>query len=139
MWPHLMHLKLKETKILLACTAFYFIICFAVCLISGRAKKMTCVSIFLVCVFLIIVSPVAVQFKNKLKISGRKNKQRFAIIFIVPETSAFFFHSQPACKTEPACMEHFQDAGFSMKFHGIRPCSARKFLKKSIPHAIHTG
>lgn len=83
MWPHLMHLKLKETKILLACTAFYFIICFAVCLISGRAKKMTCVSIFLVCVFLIIVSPVAVQFKNKLKISGRKNKQRFAIIFIV--------------------------------------------------------
>lgn len=86
-WPYLMHLGLKETKILFACTAFYFIVCFAICLITGRAKKMVCVSIFLVYVFLIIVPPYAMQFKNKFKLSGRKTKQRLALALII--VSAF--------------------------------------------------
>lgn len=83
MWNYLMRIELKEAQILLACTAFYFVICFVVCLISGRAKKMVCVSIFLVCVFILIVSPYTIQFKEHFKVSGKRIKQKLAIALII--------------------------------------------------------
>lgn len=82
MWPYLMRLKLKEARVLFACNAFYFIACFAVCLITGRAKKMVFVSIFLVCLFVLIVSPYAIKFKDHFKLSGRRTKQKLAIALI---------------------------------------------------------
>jgi len=81
MWPYLMRLDLKEAKINFVFTAFYFII--TVCLIAGHAKKVACVSIFLVCIFLIIVSPYAMKFKNHFKLSGKRTKQKLALALIM--------------------------------------------------------
>ncbi len=83
MWPCLLHLKTKEVKMLAACITFYFIICIAVCIISENTSKNVCVSVFLAYMFLIVVMPQAVQFKNKIRISGRTGKQKAAIAIII--------------------------------------------------------
>lgn len=83
MWPYLVHLKSKEAKILIVCTAFYFIICMAVCIISDNTSKNICIAVFLAYIFLIVLMPPAMQFKNKIKISGRIRKQKVAISIII--------------------------------------------------------
>ena len=83
MWHHLLHLKAEEVRILAACTTLYFIICIAVCIISENTSKNVCISVFLAYMFLIVVMPQAMQFKNKIKVSYRIRKQKTAIAIII--------------------------------------------------------
>lgn len=102
-WPHFLSLELKETKVLFICTAFYFIICFAVCLITGHAKKNVCVVIFLAYIFLIVLCPAAMQFKSRLKINTRKNRQRIAISIILINLFCSSYFSNISCRYIKEC------------------------------------
>ncbi len=82
MWSYLLHLKQKEIKALIICNTFYFVICMTVCLISGNPKKNIFISVFLAYIFIIIMSQT-IWLKNKFKMSGRKNRQKIAVLIII--------------------------------------------------------
>lgn len=103
MWPHLVSLKLKEARILFICIAFYFIICFSVCMITGHARKNVCVSILLAYIFLIILMPAAAGFKNRFKINSRKNKQKAAIAVIIINIVCNSYFSNITCNYIQEC------------------------------------
>lgn len=82
MWSYLLHLKQKEIKVLIICNTFYFVICMAICLISGNPKKNIFISVFLAYIFIIII-PQTTQLKDKFKMPGRKSRQKIAVLIII--------------------------------------------------------